>query len=376
MHDTSPRTASLSIRLAAGLIGAMLACAAAAQGAWTRIAPAGEAMSPRSTPAAAAIGTQVFLFGGVRDDLRAGENVFFNDLHRFDTRTHQWARLTPAGAVPPPRAFAAAVPLERRRQVLVFGGATFTPDLGSVVAFDDLWSYDVRRNEWTQLRSATAGPPGRANPLMWQVGERVFVFSGATGSQQALNDLWMFDLRTSRWAELVPNGAAGAPPARFAAYAGTEASLGRLTVYGGLSGADAGFAPLNDTWQFDLRSRTWTEVTPPPEANIVPGRNIGSAVNLGFSMLVHGGDLPGGSSGCGAGFPQNPTDELWRFDLLRLRWAQLAPGGDPAPKLKRTAAASVNGRMFVFGGFDFVCAAEDDPGQIWNDAVFSFAPGR
>jgi hypothetical protein len=264
--------------------------------------------------------------------------------------------------------------VEHRRQVLLFGGASFTPDLSAIVAFDDLWSYDVQGNQWTQLRSDTAGPPGRARPSMWQVGDRTYVFGGATASQQALNDLWAFDLRTRRWTLLIPNGAAGSPPARFEAYAGTEASLGQLTVYGGQSGADTGFTALNDTWEFDLWSSTWTEVTPPAAANISPGRNIGAAATLGLGLYVHGGDLPGGSSGCGASFPQNPTDELWRFDFLQQRWDRLQPGGDPAPRLKRTAAVRVGVRMFVFGGFDFVCPGEGAAGQVWNDAVFSYSP--
>jgi hypothetical protein len=356
------------------LTGAALAVSAAAQGIWARVPATGEPMSGRSSPAAAALGSQVYLFGGVRDDFRSGRNVFHDDLHRFDTGSGRWTRLSPAGAVPPPRAFAAAVPVPHRRWMLVFGGALYADDFSSFTAYDDLWAYDVPRNQWTQLRSVNAGPPGRVRPSMWHAGDRVYVFGGATAAQRALNDLWMFDLHSRRWTLLVADGAAGAPPARLEAYAASEAALGKLTVYGGLSGADTGYVGRNDTWQFDLHRRRWTDVTPPAEAGITPSRDTGSAAILAFSLYVHGGDLPGGSSGCGAVFPQNPTSELWRFDLLRLQWQKLAPGGDAAPRLKRTAAVRVGARMFVFGGFDFACPDESAPGQAWNDAVFSYSP--
>lgn len=372
---TSPsRLPRWSARVAAGLLGASIACAAVAQGAWTRIAPAGEALSPRSAPVAAAIGSQVFVFGGVKDDFSTGQYTFFNDLHHFDANTRRWSLLSPTGAAPAPRALAAAVSVEHRRQVVVFGGVSYTSDLSSIVTFDDLWSYDTLRNRWTQLRSATAGPIGRAGPAMWQVGDQIFVFGGATSSQQALNDLWAFDLRTSRWTQVTANGAAGSPVARFEGYTGTDARMGKLTIFGGITGADTGFVSKNDTWQFDLRSRTWAEVTPQSGTNVTPGRSSGAAASLGSSLLIHGGDVPGGSSGCGAGFPQNPTDELWRFDLKRLRWDKLTPGGDAAPRLKRTAAVSVEGRMLVFGGYDFSCPNGVGSGQVWNEAVYSYSP--
>ena len=66
-------------RLAIGLLGGVLACSAAAQGTWSKLTTSGPAMSARSTPAAAAIGPHVYLFGGVHDDLGTSQFVFFND---------------------------------------------------------------------------------------------------------------------------------------------------------------------------------------------------------------------------------------------------------------------------------------------------------
>ena len=116
----------------------------------------------------------------------------------------------------------------------------------------------------------------------------------------------------------------------------------------------------------------------PPDAyldlsgrNIDPARNYGATAVLGGALLLAGGDMPGGSSGCGSPFEQNPTRELWRFDLHRRAWQQLAPGGDVLPRLKRVAGAQVGGQMYVFSGFDFVCE-NGVGGQVWNTDVYRY----
>src|SRR3954469_22625469 len=71
-------------------------------GTWTRLATTGSAPSERSTPAVAAIGHDVYVFRGARDDDLTGDVAIYDGLHRFDTRTRRWAVLTPVGPTPPP----------------------------------------------------------------------------------------------------------------------------------------------------------------------------------------------------------------------------------------------------------------------------------
>lgn len=381
MPHRLPLPACLSRALATRLAAAVLtlstlawpATPALAQGHWARVAASGTPMSGRSTPAAAALGPDVYLFGGVRDDFQAGQNTFHDDLHRFNTRSGRWDRLAPAGAVPPPRAFAAAVAVPHRQWMLVFGGALYPADFSSFTAYDDLWAYDVVRNRWTQQRALNAGPSGRSRPTVWQVGDCLYVFGGIDATFQPLNDLWVYQIGERRWTLLAPHGAAGSPPPRHEAMAGSRPVLGRLTLYGGETLTAEGFATLGDTWQFDLATRTWTDVTPPPAHNIAPPRNYAAADWIGLRLVLQGGDVPGGSAGCGSPFPQNPTDELWQFDALTRAWSRLQPGGDPLPRLKRSVGVTVGPRLFVFAGFDFQCDGQAG-GQLWNEAVHAYAP--
>lgn len=349
----------------------------ARDGTFARRQVTGERPSERSTPAVAAIGESIYVFGGVKDDFRTNVNTFYDDLHRFDTRTDTWTKLAPAGPLPPARAFAASAADEVSRRTFVFGGATYGPLFVGFVAHDDLWAYSVDANSWTRLVGSTPGPSGRSRPNMWLVEGRLYVFGGITATFQTLDDLWAYDIAANAWTEIIPNGAAGSPPSRHEAQAGTVAVGGALTLYGGEAVDLLGgvfFEMLPDTWEFDLAEGAWRDVTPDPAHDVQPPRNYGAAAVVGNALYLYGGDVPGGSSGCGAPFPQNPTGELWRLDLVRHAWRRLAPAGDETVPLKRTNAAIVDRRMYIFAGFDFRCEEPTDPGQVWNLDVWSYEP--
>jgi N-acetylneuraminic acid mutarotase len=101
-----------------------------------------------------ALESDVFLFGGVKDDFAAFQNTFFNDLYRYDVRSNTWAPLAAADALPPARAFAAGVAVPQRRWVVVFGGI----DAGSR-------STAARRSPRRASRSSTT--PGALTCTRW-----------------------------------------------------------------------------------------------------------------------------------------------------------------------------------------------------------------
>jgi hypothetical protein len=94
---------------------------------------------------------------------------------------------------------------------------------------------------------------------------------------------------------------------------------------------------------------------------------------IGTRFYLHGGDLPGGEAGCGAPFDQNPTADLWSFDLVAHTWRQHLPAGTPA-RLKRHAAAVAGGQLYITSGWDFQCDGGVGPGQIWNQETYVFRP--
>jgi hypothetical protein len=258
--------------------------------------------------------------------------------------------------------------------MVMFGGAFFGPFFSDFAPYGDLWSYDVDANRWTELHPVNAGPAPRSRPSAWIVGDKLYVFGGVNAFFQVQNDLWVYDLRRNAWTELIPPGAAGSPPPRHEAAAWTRPHGDRLVIYGGEAiDENFQFTILADTWEFDLSSRRWIEVTPPPADNIAPPRNYGTAVILGNRMYLYGGDMPV-TQDCGGVLPQNPTNELWRFDLHRRIWQQQFPAGDPRPRLKRTNSVRIGEAMYVFAGFGFECVDPVTPAQLWNHDVFRFEP--
>ncbi len=336
---------------------------------WSRVATYGEQPSERSSPALGLVGPHVYLFGGVQDTFATGVNRFYNDLFRFDPQTRQWIRLVPEGALPPARAFAAAAVDTESALFFLFGGTSYGPGFANVIAYNDLWAYSPSSNSWTKMRPSNPGPCGRSRPAAWMVGRQFYLFGGITAEVNTLNDLWRYDLASNRWTELIPNGSPASPPSRHQAQSGSHSRFGKLVIYGGETLNGNGFEILGDTWEYDLAGNRWTEITPLNSSNIQPPRNYGAAGIVGTNLYLQGGDLPGGVICCGASFPQNPTGELWRFDLQRRTWEQVQFSSNPV-RLKRHSAIEVGNEVLYFGGFDF----EPGRGQIWNREVFVFRP--
>jgi N-acetylneuraminic acid mutarotase len=343
-------------------------------GAWRRLATSGPSPSERSVPAAASVGRSAYVFGGVKDDFYTQEYTFYNDLHRFDTLTNAWELLSPPGPAPPPRAFSSAVAHAPTGRVFVFGGGRYEHPYTNFTPLGDLWAYSVADNEWSEIHPRNPAPAPRAGNDAWIVGDRIYIFAGIDSGFATFNDLWTYDIAANSWTELIPHGAAGSPPPRVIGVAAARATAGTMTVYGGEGDYASAFGTLADTWQYDIHTNSWQEVTPAPDHDIHPPRVSGAAAALGDDLYLQGGDLPGGSAERGAPFPNNPTGEMWRFDTSRHVWTRLAPPGDPPAALKRQVAAVVDDRMYVFAGWDFRADNGGGPGQVWNLDTYCYDP--
>jgi len=357
--------------LRAMAVAVLSTCAPLLADGWTVHPTTGIGPSERSAPAVSALGKDVYLFGGVFDSLTAPEHVPYNDLYRFDTQSDRWTRLQPQGPVPPPRAFAASAAHEGSRRIFVFGGGVNTdPFYADFSVYGDLWAYDTRANAWTEIQPVNAGPSGRSRPAVWMVGNRFYVFGGINGFFSTLNDLWVYNVQSRQWTELIPDGVAGSPPPRHEAAYGTGAQGGRLILYGGETLGQFGFETLADTWEYNIARNRWENRTPAAAFNVEPARNLVAAGVLKGDLYIHGGDLPGGEPCCGSPFAQNVTNELWRFDRNCGTWQELSASAGAGPALKRHRAVEVGKELFVFSGFDFT----NPEGQTWNLEVHSFNP--
>lgn len=340
---------------------------------WSKLATRGIGPSERSRPAVAAVGRKIYVFGGGFDEFQSQEFEFYNDLYVLDTRSKRWQQLSPEGELPAARAFTGHAALNRGRGFVVFGGGTFTSDQ-SVTSYGDLWLYSTREQRWSSLSTEPAGPGKRFDPKLWTSGDHIYVFGGLTEDFEVTNDLWRFDLRTRAWTKLIDNGDPNAPPARGVARGPDQAYQGKLYFYGGEGGPDTAFQIFDDTWAYDIRASAWQNHTPPTECQLDPARNHNSVTRIGKTLYAYGGDIPGGPQTCGAPFPQNPSNELWKLDTRTTCWQRVeSPCGDAPPPLKRHEAVTVGDTMYLIAGFNFAAVGgSEEACQLWNLDVWTF----
>jgi hypothetical protein len=101
----------------------------------------------------------------------------------------------------------------------------------------------------------------------------------------------------------------------------------------------------DDIWAYDPASDTWNAaLTPMP----TPRAGLGVAV-VGNAIYAIGGRSATGGPCSGAGIPGFVLDAVERYDVASDTWTPVAPLPSPRSDL---AAATVGGKIYVFGGCD------------------------
>ncbi len=280
------------------------------------------------------VGNRILLFGGWN-----GQS-YFNDLWALDPTvgSEAWARIDPAGSLPPARGQHSAILDSWNHRMIVFGGR------GRLQGFNDVWALDLTAGAeaWTELTPSGAPP----SPRRWHTAiydhnnQRMIVFGGSSGGD-VLAETWALDLSTpgaEAWTELDLGISIPSPRAQHSAV--YDQPNQRMILFGGFTAG----TPLNDVWELDLTlgGEVWTQMGP---AGTFPAIRRGhSAVidHLGH-MLVLGG------AGTTAFY-----NDLWRLELTAgaEQWVQLSPGGTlPSGRAWHSATMSSGAyRMFVLGG--------------------------
>lgn len=244
---------------------------------------------------------KVWLFGGQGIDGTSNSGSL-NDLWRYDPATNEWTWIGGNNVVdqtgiygtlsvpsttnmPGSRALAASW-IDASNNLWLFGGngldgSSFFPD-----ALNDLWRYNTTTNEWTWMGGAnvsaqngqygTLGSPSPNNVPGSRFGHSafrdnanmVYIFGGfgldaSSLSQDAMNDLWKFNMTTSEWTwihgsntqlDIGSHGTLGmpaitnSPPSRAMSATWSDAS-GNFWLMGG-NGFDGQYGDFNDLWKF------------------------------------------------------------------------------------------------------------------------------
>ncbi|KAL3469104.1 hypothetical protein BJX99DRAFT_88316 [Aspergillus californicus] len=177
---------------------------------WSRSIPPGSRPTGRYGHTLNIIGSRLYVFGG------QVEGYFFNDLVAFDLNQLQnpgntWETLIqnsheggpPPGQIPPARTNHSIVSFNEK--LYLFGGTN------GIQWFNDVWCYDPRANNWTQLECVGFIPTPREGHASAIVNDVMYVFGGRTDEGVDLGDLAAFRISTRRWYSFQNMGPAPSP---------------------------------------------------------------------------------------------------------------------------------------------------------------------
>lgn len=197
----------------------------------------------------------LFVFGGC-----TSTSSTYNDLWQLDPTTRQWTRSLATGTYPSPKACATLVK-SRPGELMLFGGWSHPSPYPLHQAwrlFNELHSYDIREKRWTLIFPASnLKPPTMAGHSASVHKDHMIIFGGLQkqrnniGQFSSSNDVWSFHINSQTWTQ--EDIAEPRPKAR---YGQSQLYLdeNHLLIIGGCGGPNNIY---NDVWLLSMSSPHW-----------------------------------------------------------------------------------------------------------------------
>jgi N-acetylneuraminic acid mutarotase len=305
-------------------------------GSWTQYNTEGDKPSARCYHGMAYLSpNKILLFGGW-ESINSNEGLL-NDTWEYDVENHTWNEISISGDIPPARyRHNNGMAYLGNNLVLLYGGAGEDSTLG------DTWIYNGNNQTWTLIDNLSINPSSRDEHAMSYIGNsKVILFGSGTAEGNLLNDTWEFDASTNSWTQLNITG--DLPEGRKAnglAYIGNNTIL----LFGGMDDSDNDF---NDTWIFNYNDLTWTEVT-----YLETEAHEGTMAYIGDEKVLMFGD-----------------GETYLYDNENQSWTQLSFSDENCPNYhqENSMAFTGNSSIIMFGGHTI----EDDE-EVLSDQTWEF----
>ncbi|HVP35810.1 MAG TPA: kelch repeat-containing protein [Terriglobales bacterium] len=245
-------------------------------------------------------------------------------------------------------------------QAVFFGGQ------GTDSYPNDLWKLNLSDLSWSLVPTSGDIPLSRQGhtAIYDPVNKRMLIFAG-TNPNYVFNDLYSLDLNTNIWTQLSPGGILPSPRWNHTAiYNPADSSMvifGGRQLYQGLEangGSDttslnnAGISNtlmkgqvqlpwFNDLWKLDLKTLTWSQLTPLSELPAAREFHSATYVPVGNSMVVYAGYADGLDYG-----------DLWKYDFATNIWSQIVPSGEQPMSREAHSAFYDDSKncILIFGG--------------------------
>lgn len=173
------------------------------------------------------------------------------DLWAYDVASNTWSQISAIG--PLRQADHVAVLHEASRSFFVHGGWQ-----GQGAYHSQMWSYDLNNGTWNRHSPTTGSiPDGRKDhvAVVHQATSIIYIHGGDVSGVGVSDDLWSYDIGADRWTQLFPSGPR--PSARHQHAAIFDEASGTLLLHGG---KDQSAGRLSDLWSYDVAAGTWSLV--------------------------------------------------------------------------------------------------------------------
>ncbi|CAG8495640.1 1551_t:CDS:2, partial [Paraglomus occultum] len=279
----------------------------------------------------------IFIFGGI------AKGKARNDVYLLDANTLNVQPISTTGDIPPPRSRHTHVVIGQ--QMIVFGGLVANPE---EKPDDNIFILNTETKNWVQPAIIGNRPIARFGHTATTVGTKMYIFGGEAEGYH-MNDLLALDVASmnsgeARWEVVVP---ANDPPSGRSGHVAVTFNE-KIYIFGGTDGNKC----YNDTWCYDIRSNTWTELVC---IGYIPlPRDSHGATLVGDVVYVFGGK---GSEG-------EELGDLAAFRITNKRWYMFQKMG-PSPYARHTTVLSAcREKIFVLGGDSLHRAKPDESGVI------------
>ena len=243
---------------------------------------------------------------------------------------------------------------------------------GGTGRLDDFYSFSFDTCTWQEVRVLSAEKPGcrENNGVVIGDSSRVYLFGGYNGTAW-LNDLWMFDIDTQRWTCIQessdprddgfdsaleahrPAGAGGNGGAIVGGGGNGASSLSsrgrvpsrrfgyvsvvhnnKFVLFGGFDGSRW----LNDMYEFDFATKTWTEIR--ARGQLPSVRSCPAWAKDDTHVYIQGG-----YDGV------ERKDDFFACDLATYTWTEMpCRGTPPSPRYFHSCCLYGN-KMYAYGGY-------------------------
>jgi N-acetylneuraminic acid mutarotase len=296
-------------------------------------------LNPPTNPDGRSNSTMIYAGNG-RVILFAGDNAddgFLGDMWMYNVFANTWTEITYEGTETPGERNNPRITYIENDKILLFGGnnIVWTKD-----ELNDTWIFDLNTKEWTDVTPTGTNPPPRHSHELAYIGNDKVILFGGTDASNYFNDVWEFDTSTNEWTELMANDPSptGQPDVRSShtmSYIGDN----KLLVFGGSQWV-SDLIYFDDTWIYDVSSNTWTEITgaTPP----LDRQGHGMAYDdVNDKVVVFGGFSDTAS---------DEMDDTWEFDVATETWTETDTSTSPQKRSSLRMVYTGNSRIIMFGG--------------------------